>query len=170
VIFRFFLKRSYSPILFYLAFITLFIYAILIQKNLNEFTLVFCVLAVPYFTFFIYNSLFPRVYVNKKFIYIRSEYFHKTSVENIFLDHIKIIKLSVPTEFSPRFQLFGLRTWLPSYRSGWMNLASNRPAFFAVSDLNKVIYIPTESGPDLLLSLENPEAFIAALKEAHANT
>jgi hypothetical protein len=59
---------------------------------------------------------------------------------------------------------------LPKYVTGWFQLANQKTGFLFVTDDTKVVHVQTKEGTHILLSLENPEAFIAALKEVHANT
>ncbi len=54
---------------------------------------------------------------------------------------------------------------------GLKKLKNNQTIFRFLSRTDvPLVIIPIKSGGHILLSLENPEAFIAVLKEAHANT
>lgn len=55
-------------------------------------------------------------------------------------------------------------TAVPGYRSGWFNLRNGRRALLYVTDENKVVLIPTTAGYDVLLSVDETDAFLEALR------
>ncbi len=91
----------------------------------------------------------------------------KTKLENLELQNAKIINLKLEHSLHAT-----LRTWgvgLPKYATGWFLLKNQQTGFLFVTDDTEVVHIPTKDHQNLLLSLENPESFVAALKEASAN-
>ncbi len=93
---------------------------------------------------------------------------YTVQVGNLQLEQIRTLDLRLEPKLHAAFRTWG--TGLPKYATGHFTLANEQEAFIFVSDDARVVYIPTTKGKDLLLSLEQPEAFIAALKEVHANT
>ncbi len=52
---------------------------------------------------------------------------------------------------------------LPGYQAGWFRLQSGEKALVFVTDLERVVYVPTNEGYSLLLSVEEPDEFLDAL-------
>jgi hypothetical protein len=52
---------------------------------------------------------------------------------------------------------------MPGLSSGLFKLYNGEKAHVYLTDRQKVVYIPTQNGP-ILLSLERPKDFLAALK------
>jgi hypothetical protein len=59
-------------------------------------------------------------------------------------------------------------TGLPSYQSGWFRLADGERALVYLTDPRRAVYVPTSAGCALLLSVEDPAAFVAAVRGAVA--
>ena len=60
-----------------------------------------------------------------------------------------------------------LRTWgtgLPGYQSGWFRLRNGERALVYLTDRRKAVYVPTALGYSLLLSPDDPGAFLSALE------
>jgi hypothetical protein len=64
--------------------------------------------------------------------------------------------------FRLRRRLRGLD--LPGYRVGWFQLINRQRVFAYVTDPTRVVYVPTERDYALLLSVAEPEVFIATLR------
>jgi len=61
----------------------------------------------------------------------------------------------------------GRRTWgtgLPGYQAGWFRLANGERALLYLTDRSKAVYVPTSEGYSLLLSPEDPDGFLKALR------
>jgi hypothetical protein len=56
-------------------------------------------------------------------------------------------------------------TGLPGYQAGWFRLANGETALLYLTDRAKAVYVPTTNGYALILSPDNPERFMAALRE-----
>ena len=54
---------------------------------------------------------------------------------------------------------------LPFYSAGWFKLKNGQKALAFVTCRDKVVYIPTNSGYSVMLSVLHPEHFLAALKQ-----
>jgi hypothetical protein len=62
-----------------------------------------------------------------------------------------------------------LRTWgisVGQYRSGWFRLRNREKALLHVTDNSRVVRIPTTRGYDVLLSPDDPDGFLRALRTA----
>jgi hypothetical protein len=55
---------------------------------------------------------------------------------------------------------------LPGYTAGWFRLRNSEKALVFVTDRSRVVYVPTVEGYSLVLSPQDPQAFIARLRQA----
>ena len=55
-------------------------------------------------------------------------------------------------------------TGLPGYSSGWFRLRNGERALVYLTDRSRVVYIPTDAGYSLVLSPDDPDAFLAAIR------
>jgi hypothetical protein len=79
----------------------------------------------------------------------------------IVVEHARRVDFSMQTELSPARRTMG--TGLPGYQAGWFRLQGGQSALVYLTDRTKAVYIPTDAGYALLLSPQDPDAFIAAL-------
>lgn len=77
-------------------------------------------------------------------------------------DAARRIDLALLPELQPRRRTMG--TGLPGYQSGWFRLANGESALLYLTDRRKAVYVPTTLGYSLLISPDNPDAFLAALR------
>jgi hypothetical protein len=115
----------------------------------------------------LYGFFASHAKIDSSQLYIQADlYSYKIKLEDI--TQIKEINLKLEPSLHAGFRSWG--TSLPTYNTGNFTLANQQKGYLFVSDDQHVIHIQTKENTHILLSLENPEAFIAALKEAHANT
>lgn len=69
-------------------------------------------------------------------------------------------------DLTPRTRTWG--TGLPGYQAGWFRLESGEKALLYLTDRQRAVYIPTTRGHAVLLSPADPDAFLKALRAAHA--
>lgn|SRR5262249_39144045 len=74
----------------------------------------------------------------------------------------KQIDLRKDTSYRPRLRTNGIG--LPGYQSGWFRLHNGEKALLFLTDASRVVYIPTRNGYSLLLSVDNPELFVQAIR------
>jgi hypothetical protein len=55
---------------------------------------------------------------------------------------------------------------LPGYGAGWFRLAGGERALAFVTDRTRLAYVPTTAGYGLLLSVDDPDGLVAALRGA----
>lgn len=53
---------------------------------------------------------------------------------------------------------------LPGYRAGWFSMRSGGRALLFVTDPSRVVVLPTAAGYTLLMSVQEPDAFLRALR------
>ena len=76
--------------------------------------------------------------------------------------HAGSVDLQRSSEYVPRWRTNG--TGLPGYQAGWFKLANGEKALVFVTDPRRVVRVPTTEGFTVLLSVENPEDFLASLR------
>ncbi len=77
--------------------------------------------------------------------------------EEIVKEGVKIIDLNAQAEYKPRLRTNGVG--LPGYREGWFKLKNSEKALLFVTDYSSVVYVPTDKGYSVLMSVSNPEDF-----------
>jgi hypothetical protein len=74
----------------------------------------------------------------------------------------RLVDLTAESGLRPTSRRLG--TGLPGYLSGWVRLADGERALAYLTDWHRVVYIPTTRGYSVLLSLQEPDAFLAQLR------
>ena len=75
----------------------------------------------------------------------------------------RVVDLRAETALAPARRTAG--TGLPGYRSGWWRLANGEKALIYVTTTERVVHVPTTAGYSVLLSVTEPERFVAQLRE-----
>ena len=78
------------------------------------------------------------------------------------LNEARIVKLSENRPLHPVSRTNG--TGAPGFSAGWFVLRNGEKAFLLVADTDNVLYIPSREFA-LMVSLNNPEGFLANLKK-----
>ena len=79
------------------------------------------------------------------------------------MSRIRIVDLNRTPEYYPKRRTLG--TGLPGYASGWFRLRGGEKALVYLTNRQHVVYMPTSDGDGLLLSIEEAERFVAALRQ-----
>jgi hypothetical protein len=74
------------------------------------------------------------------------------------------VDFAADPELAPRWRTFGIG--VGQYRAGWFRLRNREKALLHVTTNARVVRIPTTRGYDVLLSPEDPDGFLRALKSA----
>ena len=74
----------------------------------------------------------------------------------------RVVDLRSEPALAPRSRTAG--TAIPGYRSGWFRLANGEKALLYLTTSEGVVYCPTSAGYSLLLSVRDPERFLAHLR------
>ena len=75
----------------------------------------------------------------------------------------RLVDFNASPELRPNWRTAG--TALGSYNSGWFRLKNGEKALLYLTTKTQVAYVPTTEGYSLLLSPQDPERFIARVKE-----
>ena len=104
----------------------------------------------------------PKVELGKDGLRIRVSFINKRWALSE-LDSVAacLVNLDTRKELRPKWKLWGVA--MPGLSSGLFKLYNGEKSHLYITDRQKVVYIPTQSGP-VLLSLERPGDFLAALQ------
>ena len=110
-------------------------------------------------------SILVKFEVSRKGLHItRDLYGRQIPLESLRIDNAEIVNLRTSTHYRLKTRTNG--TGLPGYKSGWFKLHNGEKALVFVTDMTRVLYIPTDQDYSLLLSTQNPEGMIKALQDA----
>ncbi len=88
----------------------------------------------------------------------------RVAVSALDLDHARIVRLDEHPEYKPGIKTFG--SAMPGYQAGHFRQAGGRKVFALLTDRDHVLALPERDGRLLLLSLDNPQSLLDALKRA----
>lgn len=71
------------------------------------------------------------------------------------------VDFTASPELRPQRRTMG--TGLPGYRAGWFRLRNGEKALVYLTDSTRAVYVPTSAGYSVVLSPNDPDAFLAAL-------
>lgn len=80
----------------------------------------------------------------------------------------RAVNLSAEPALTPTRRTFG--TAVKGYRAGWFRLRDGEKALLYVTDGSRVVYLPTSRGYAVMLSVSDPEAFLASLQRIAPTT
>ncbi len=79
---------------------------------------------------------------------------------------IRPLDFALEPQLQPRWRINGIS--VPGYRSGWFKLNNGEWGLLFVTDPQRVALVPTSAGYSVLLSVADPQQFVAALRAALA--
>ena len=121
-------------------------------------TLLMAVLAVG-FAWLTVSATRPGVRVDEAQLVLKAPFYGRSiPLEAIELERARVVALDSGSELRPRVRTNGVG--LPGLGLGWFKLANGEKALAALTDRRRVLYMPTDQGYALLLSLARPEAFL----------
>ncbi len=127
----------------------------------------FAVLLVPILVmlgYFAYSGHSTRFELKPEGLAIRGTLYGRTIPwSSLRTEEATAADLSERPDLRPTLRTNGLG--LPGYRAGWFRLRGGRGLLF-VTDPTRVVAVPTTDGYTLLMSVSEPERFVAALRDA----
>jgi hypothetical protein len=113
---------------------------------------------------FVVASQYVRFEVTPAGLAIRGDFYGRRLASQALLPgEARVVDLTVSPAYRPVCRTNGVG--LPGYGSGWFRLDNGDQALIFVTDKRRVVYLPTREGYALLLSVADPEAFLAALRQ-----
>lgn len=89
-------------------------------------------------------------------------YTRRLPVDALDLDHARIMSLAERTEYKPMLKTNGFA--LPSFQAGHFRMRNFGKAFCLLTDQTRILALPQRAGTMLLLSPQNPQALLDALR------
>jgi hypothetical protein len=127
----------------------------------------FAVILVPLlllFGWFAYASRQARFELRDDGLRIRSAVYGRTiPAHSLVVEDARIVDLR--RELQPTLRTNGIG--MPGYSAGWFRLRGESRALLFVTDRSRVVYLPTREGWPVLLSVQEPEAFLEALRQRY---
>ncbi|HEX8271300.1 MAG TPA: PH domain-containing protein [Longimicrobiaceae bacterium] len=94
---------------------------------------------------------------------VRGEYPRFVPASSLLPEQARPVDLTRDPALRLGMRTFG--TGLPGYQAGWFRTRASGKVLAAVTDRRRVVYVPTTEGYALLLSVPDPERFVARLRE-----
>ena len=114
-------------------------------------------------TYTAYSSRHSRIELGAGHIKLIGDFWGRSiPLEVVNISGVRIVDLNRTGEYRPKRRTLG--TGLPGYASGWFRLRSGEKALVYLTNRDGVVYRPTSDGYSLLLSVADPEQFVAALR------
>lgn len=85
----------------------------------------------------------------------------RVATSRLELERARIVDLEQHAELQPGRGTLGAS--LPGYQTGWFRTRQWGKGFYLLTDRRRVLWLPERDGPHLLLSLQQPQALLAAL-------
>lgn len=85
----------------------------------------------------------------------------RVAASAIELERARIIDLAQHRELQPGRRTLGAS--LPGYQSGWFRTREWGKGFYLLTGRHRVLWLPERNGPHVLISLQQPQALLAAL-------
>jgi hypothetical protein len=82
--------------------------------------------------------------------------------DNRVVQNVRRVDFARSPQLEPKRRTMG--TGLPGYQAGWFRLANGEKALLYLTDPANAGYVPTTSDYSLIMSPDDPEGFIAALR------
>ena len=159
------------------------------ESNLvNRITFLVILLSIPFFLFLVFDSSsilstvmlaltivvmtylllanrFTKFSLENNSLHIKGTLYGKTIArETLDIENAEVIDWSQDThkDYRPIIRTNGIG--LPYYQAGWFRLKNKQKALLFVTSKENVVSIPTHDGYLLMLSVDNPDAFLQKLK------
>ncbi len=120
--------------------------------------------AVGIFLYFFWTARHTDIIVDRDEIVVTGFFYGRTiPMPNVIADAIRIenIDKASPYRLTRRTNGVGL----PGYKAGWFRMANGEKALVYVTVKDRVVVVPTTAGYTLLASVENPDAFVAKIRD-----
>lgn len=113
--------------------------------------------------FFAFSTKRTRFEVSPEGLRIRGDLYGRTiSRDKLIPEEAIALDLHREIDWRPKWRTNGAA--LPGYQSGWFRLRNKEKALLFVTDWQHVVKVPTRDGYTVLLSVADPEAFLADAK------
>lgn len=117
------------------------------------------------FASFVHSSRATRFEISPEGLAIRSTLYGRSMPwSSLDIEQARVVDLRESPDLQPTSRTNGLG--LPGYQAGWFRLRRAGKGLLFVTDPSRVVAIPTREGFTLLVSVGEPDAFVASLQRA----
>ena len=125
--------------------------------------IIFMIGLAALFGYMAYSSRHTKFEVTSDSLRISGDiYGRKIPISSLKLDEAKKVDLASEWRLQPSLRTNGVG--IPGYFAGWGRLSNGDKALVFLTDQNHAVYIPTNNGYSLLMSVQNPDEFLNSLK------
>ena len=110
----------------------------------------------------VYSARHATFDVSNDGLMIKGEYSQSIRLRDLDLSKAEVVDLAQRSELRPALRTNGVG--LPGYQAGWFKLRNGQKALLYLTTRNEVVYLPTNDGYTLLLSVIDPSAFLTSLR------
>ena len=122
------------------------------------------VVIIPIIILAVISGTKARFEVSQAGLRISGDFYGRTiPIADIRGGAAKRVDIGVSSEFQPVRRTLG--TGLPGYRAGWFRLRDGEKALAYITDSAKAVYVPTRTDFAILLTPDDPDGFLAAIRE-----
>jgi len=105
-----------------------------------------------------------RIELHPDQLRIRGDLYGRTiSYDRLLTADARVVDLRGEPSLAPVSRRVG--TGLPGYRAGWFRLRNGQKALVYVTDMTRVVFIPTRENYAILFSAQQPDALLAELRQ-----
>jgi hypothetical protein len=110
-----------------------------------------------------FGSRTARFEVSPAGLRLRGDFYGRLiPADNLVVEDVRRVDFARSPELEPKRRTMG--TGLPGYQAGWFRLANGEKALLYLTDRAKAIYVPTTSDYGVIMSPDDPEGFMVALR------
>ena len=122
------------------------------------------VLMLGVFSYIAYASQQAQVILSADGLQIKESLYSRTiPATTLLVDQARPVDLTQPGPYQLKRRTNGIG--LPGYQAGWFRLHNREQALVVVTDLQHVVYIPTQADYVVMLSVAQPQTFVQVLQQ-----
>ena len=111
-----------------------------------------------------YSSQYASFEISPDGLRLQGDLFgRRIAASALIVGEARAMDLTREPDYRPARRRLG--TALPGYAAGWFRLRNKMKALVYLTDRTRVVYVPTQEGYVVLLSVADPERFVNALKD-----
>lgn len=92
-------------------------------------------------------------------------YGRRIPLESLRVDEARELNLERDAAYRLKWRTNGIG--LPGYKAGWFRLRNGEKALAFITDARRILYVPTEEGYSVMLSVAEPRRILELLVKAH---
>lgn len=124
-----------------------------------------CLSLLLLFGYFAYSARNTVVAVSDSGLQIQGNlYGREIPYQSLLIDQAEVVNLNQTEPYQLRLRTNGVG--LPGYQAGWFSLKNREKALVFLTDKQRTLYLPTNEGYVILLSVKQPDTLLQSLQKA----